>query len=433
MACKACELLRVPASTPERTAATMDFILDSCILPASVTAGVPFDIKIVYKLCTIEIRNPGGDLQYFPDYDGIYWRYTNLIHSQLESWVWRLNNLGLLLLENPPEILSQGQMYAKEIRVDNHGIDGAAGGSILTYNFHGTIEQLLGRQFSQPATVNLAWSIFGQIYGWYAKDNWPWNWNPTQNYLDFSRVAWILHSIQVNVPPLTPDPIFNLDLCSVSKTAVAPTEQFSIKLSLQNQNETAGSYEIVCYCSGNQLTLATGTISGYGTKSHTFNVTANQLAQTAITSSQYLSFSIAVLSNENETDRWTPPAIAVIVEAPPETANLSGRITDKQTGAGIAGISITADGYSTTSDSTGLYSLNGLAPGPYTIEFSGADYWPETKSKTLVTGNNILNIAMTPSTEAQPGNVPWQVVAAGAASVAGVILVIEGVRKGRKK
>jgi hypothetical protein len=432
MACKACELLRVPVSTPERTAATMDFILDSCILPASVTAGVPFDIKIVYKLCTIEIRNPNGNLQYFPDYDGIYWRYTNPIHSQIEYWVWRLNNLGLLLLENPPETLLQNQMYANELRVDNHGIDGATGGSVLTYNFHGTIEQLLGRQFSQPATVNLAWSIFGQIYGWYAKDNWPWNWNPTQNYLDFARVSWIKHSIQVNVAPPLPEPKLDLDAFSVSKSTVAPTEQFSINLTIVNENETSGNYQIVCLCSGKKLTLATGTIAGYGTKPHTFNVTANQLAQTSIITSQYLSFTIQVLNAEGETDRWTPSSLAVIVETPPETASLSGVVTDKQTGAGIAGITVKAGGYSATTNYSGSYSLTGLTPGPYTIEFSGADYWPETKSKTLITGNNILNIAMTPSTEAQPGNVPWQAIAGGAAAVAGVAIIVQQ-RKKRSK
>jgi hypothetical protein len=435
MACKACEAWEAyPANTNQRTAATMDFVLNECIFPSSVNAGEPFVIKVVYKLCTIETRN--GDLSHFPGYDGIWWRYI-FAQQEIEYWVWKLVEMGLTFMENPPANMNQTKMLTGEIKVDSHGRSGISPGDKFTYTFSGTIEQLLGRQFSTPTTINLAWSLYGLIYGWYEpSDWWPWNWIPSENFLDFSRVCWIKHSIQVDVLPPAPDfpdPTFNVDLCSVSKTTVAPNEQFTIRVTIKNQNETGGSYSIGCYCEGNYLALATGTIGAKESHFVPINVTANQLAQRLITTSKYLAFTIAVSNDQGETDRWTPAAIAVIVSTPPEIANLTGLVTDKQTGAGIAGVSVTILGYSASTDSSGSYTLQGLEPGPYDITFSKFGYWDEIKSKTLASGQNILSITMTPTTEPQPGKTPWGLIAAGAAGIVTIVVVASKMRGAKQK
>ena len=422
-----CEVWRVyPATAYERTAATMDFILVDCILPTSVNAGEPFDIQVKYKLHTIETRNPDGILSHFPDiYHGAYYRYLDLLHTRIEYWYWRLIEMGLTLVENPPGTMPIADMAPGEIKIDTHAQ--LVSGDIFTYTFHGTIEQLLGRQFTEPTTVELAWSIFGSIYGWYEPDDWwPWQWVGVENYYDFSRVCWINHSIQVNIPPPEPYPIFNVDLCSVSKATVAPSEQFTIGVAIENQNETSGRYSIGCYCEGNYTELGSGTIAGNGTKSHTFSVTANQLAQRSITSSQYLAFTIAVSNDEGETDRWTPAAIAVIVDEPPE-ASLSGRVTDKQTGYGLVGVSIATSDYSTSTSAGGYYQLEGLEPGKYEIEFVKDGYWDSVQTKTVYAGENTLDVILTPETEPKPGEIPWKLIAAGV-GVTGIIILAKSKR-----
>jgi len=438
MACYPCEVWRVlSATTDQRTVATMGFITDECVIPSTVNAGEPFDIQIKYKLCTIETRNPNGNLAHFPGYDGIYYRYRNLIHTNIEYWVWRLQQVGLSFMANPPTTLDKTTLQSSEVEIDMHGRGAIQPGDEFIYTWHGTIEELLGLQFTSPTTVNLAWSIYDLAYVAYEPSDWlPWNWAPSQSFLDFSRSCWIKHSIQVNILPAFPYPLFNGDLCSLSKTTVAPGESFDIKVTIENQNGTSGSYSIGCYCGGNYTELAAGTIGGLKAMSFTFHVTANQLAHQAITESQYLAFTIAVSNNEKETDRWTPAAIAVLVTSPPPsgTANLSGLVTDKQTGAGMAGVSITAaGGYSTSTNSSGSYTLAGLEPGSYSIKFSKAGYWDETKSKILVSGQNTLDIAITPTTEPQPSKISWGLIGAGALGMVGLVLAVSKVKREKKK
>jgi hypothetical protein len=408
----------------------MGFLLDSCIIPGTVRSGVPFDIQIKYKLCTIETRNPDGNLQHFKGYDGIWWHYTNIIHTCIEYWVWKLTAMGLSFMENLPDHPSRGSLYENEIKVKQDGRSFISPGDEFTYTWHGTIEDLLGHELTTPTTVELGWSIFGYIYGWYEpSDWWPYDWNPPENFFDFSRVCWIKQSIQVLPPPPPfPAPIFKKDLCSVSKTTVSPSETFTITVAIENKNETSGSYSIGYYCEGNYGELGTGTIAGYETKTNiTFNVTANQLAHREITESQYLSFSIIVSNAQEETDRWTPSAIAVIVTAPPPpTASLSGIVSDKKTGAKLAGVSVAIDSYSTSTNSSGYYAFQNLEAGSYTIKFSKSGYWEEKRSITITSGQNILDIAMTPTSEPPPiapTEVPWAWLGIGALAIMALALI----------
>jgi len=59
---------------------------------------------------------------------------------------------------------------------------------------------------------------------------------------------------------------------------------------------------------------------------------------------------------------------------PPGKANLSGRVTDSTTGAGLAGVQVSLDGLSTVTDTSGHYLFTDLEPGAYTIVFSKGGY-----------------------------------------------------------
>jgi len=59
----------------------------------------------------------------------------------------------------------------------------------------------------------------------------------------------------------------------------------------------------------------------------------------------------------------------------PAVANLSGTVTDANTGHAIEGVKVTIDGLVTYSDSLGQYLFEGLTPGiAYTITFEKDGY-----------------------------------------------------------
>ena len=409
-------------STYERTVATMRVV--DWTLPAEVTAGEPFTIQIRYRLDSIETRDPGNNLQYFPPiYDGICTHVWSIIH--LQYWVWRLAEMGLTLIENPPAEMPTG-MAPGETKVNFHNRFDITAGDTFTYTFTGTIEQLLGRQFNESTVVNLAWSVYGLIWGMYEPDDlFPWNWNPTQEFTEFSRVTWLPHQIQVNVPPPPPPepyPQFDRDRCSISKDTVAPTESFDIRITIDNRNETSGTYYIVCYCEGEKLQLATGTIAGGGTEQETIPVTANELAQAQITEDRYLTFVVAVENEEEETDRLQVYSITVTLDG--LGATLSGMVTDKL-GQYLAGVAVSIPGQQTSTDTYGAYTLEGLDPGTYEVTFQKAGYWPVTKTKKVVEGSNTLNVEMTPDTEPEPG-ISWPTVLGAVAVITGVVIIAKG-------
>lgn len=56
------------------------------------------------------------------------------------------------------------------------------------------------------------------------------------------------------------------------------------------------------------------------------------------------------------------------------SSTLSGTVTDAYTGAPIAGVQVTLNGSSTTTNASGKYSFAGLQPGSYDIIFSAPGY-----------------------------------------------------------
>lgn len=411
------------ATADQRSVARLGIL--SIDAPSSVKPGKVFQIICTYQFCEKLYRNTHDDvlfdpvpLENWPDYHGAHRRCLTGIPglcSRQEFWIWRFLVMKL---------------YHLGAEVASHSAQDISPGDTFTYTWTGTIEELTGQEFTEPTIVYGGFDLTGHIYGWYGSEKWPWGWPLADNWLQQQTIHTFSYEIlvDVEVPPPPPYPIFNTDYCAVSKSQVSPTEKFDIKIRIENQNEYEGKYIIDCLCEGKGQELDSGTISGNGKVDKTFRVTANQLAQYSITESQYLAFTIVVYNDEDETDRWTPAAIAVIVEVP-ETADLSGRVTDKKTGDVLAGVSISTAGYSASTDSSGHYSLEGLEPGIYDIKFSKAGYWEETKSKTLRVGLNTLNLAMTPATEPQPSAFPWALLGVGAAGIIGIVLIAQGIKK----
>lgn len=292
--------------------ATAGFVEGKCIAPpASVNVDDVIDIRIVYKWCSVEKYDPHNLLETYPFYDGAELWYLNWPKTKRFTYIWRLASLDL---------------YYEGERVQSNGRAISNIGDEFSWNFHGTAEQLLGEEITEPTDITLNWAIGYQIYGWVGEEWFPWGAPLDVNFLDSyeSNTATISCAFHVDVPPPEPPapdypvPVFNRNLCSLSKTTIAPDENFNIKVTIENQNETQGSYFLGYYSEGNYYDLASGTISGYGTKSHTFTTTANDLADKNITENQMLSFKVAVSNDEKETSTWTPAALYVIVGKEPE-------------------------------------------------------------------------------------------------------------------
>lgn len=414
---------------PYQAVATARFVVEKCLSPAGpVTPNEIIDIKIVWKWCELVFYDPDDIVAMWPSFaadGGQFWPTISLPPAVFQGffYLWHLSKLHL---------------YLGDTLVQTIGRPSAQPGQEFTWNFHGTIEQLLGIEITESTNISLNWYIGYEILVGVDFEWWPWNGALAILIDDYISNITLGRIISVEIPPPPPEypyPAFDLDLCSISKETVAQDEKFDIKITVENQNETSGTYFIGCYCEGNYIELATGTIAGDGTKSHTFRVTANELAQRQIVTSQYLSFTIVVSNDEDETDRWIPAAIAVIVTEPPETASLSGQVMDKQTGYGLVGVAIAVSGYETSTSTGGYYHLDGLGPGKYNIEFTKDGYWGLTKTKTLSVGENNLDASMTPATEPEPSETPWKLITAGL-GVMGLILIIpksrSALRNGRR-
>jgi len=64
---------------------------------------------------------------------------------------------------------------------------------------------------------------------------------------------------------------------------------------------------------------------------------------------------------------------------PPPVANLSGTVTDAETGSRLSGVKVTIDGLTDTTDYYGRYSFGDLEVGGYTIKFEKEGYETVTR------------------------------------------------------
>jgi len=122
-------------------------------------------------------------------------------------------------------------------------------------------------------------------------------------------------------------------------------------------------------------------------------------------------------------------AMAALAKAAPGLANLYGKVTDSSTGAAIAGVTVTIDSKTTTTDSTGAFGFSGLAPGTYVMTFEKEGYTMVTGHDiTLVAGLNELNVSLTP-TAAPPATATLYGTVTDAETglpLVGVIITVDG-------
>jgi len=76
---------------------------------------------------------------------------------------------------------------------------------------------------------------------------------------------------------------------------------------------------------------------------------------------------IFLSEGNNELNVGLPPI-------PPPVANLSGVVTDAETGLPLSSVKVTIDGEICYTDAAGMYGFQGLSPGGYTITFEKEGY-----------------------------------------------------------
>ncbi len=75
-------------------------------------------------------------------------------------------------------------------------------------------------------------------------------------------------------------------------------------------------------------------------------------------------------------------------------ASLSGTVWDQATGQPLAAVEVAVQGSITLTDADGQYSFPELLTGTYTVQFTHPMYVTETRTTTLLTGANTLNVSM---------------------------------------
>jgi len=88
------------------------------------------------------------------------------------------------------------------------------------------------------------------------------------------------------------------------------------------------------------------------------------------------------------------------------TSSLTGTVTDAGSSKPIAGATVTAGTASATTNSSGVYSISGLAPGTYTATASATGYTSQSASVTVTAGSTTTqNFALTSTTGTITGTV----------------------------
>jgi len=97
-------------------------------------------------------------------------------------------------------------------------------------------------------------------------------------------------------------------------------------------------------------------------------------------------------------------SVLIDVESPPGT--IAGTITDASTKNPMDGATVTANGYSTTTDTEGHYIIVGIPAGDYNITASAAGYYSNSTTKTVIPGGvTTVNLTLTPLPGAIAGTV----------------------------
>ena len=76
-------------------------------------------------------------------------------------------------------------------------------------------------------------------------------------------------------------------------------------------------------------------------------------------------------------------------------ANLLGKVSDAESGKGIAGAVVSVEGVtSATTDNDGIYKIENVPPGTYTVKVSAIDYQTYTEVIRLNEGDNVKNFSL---------------------------------------
>ncbi|RLC75998.1 MAG: hypothetical protein DRJ03_29385, partial [Chloroflexi bacterium] len=97
--------------------------------------------------------------------------------------------------------------------------------------------------------------------------------------------------------------------------------------------------------------------------------------------------------------------VRVSAPPPPEKGTIYGVVKDSVTGKPIAGVSITANGYSTSTDETGYYEIE-VEPDTYTVTASKSGYEPASRTVTVYAGTRTeCNFELKPIAPPEKGTI----------------------------
>jgi phosphatidylinositol-3-phosphatase len=109
------------------------------------------------------------------------------------------------------------------------------------------------------------------------------------------------------------------------------------------------------------------------------------------------------------------------------TGTISGHVTNSSTGAALAGATLSYSGGSTTTDSSGNYTLSNVATGTVSVTASVSGFTSQTGSVTVTSGDtSTLNFSLAPSSSS-PGTISGRVSnSSTGAALAGATLSYSG-------
>ena len=263
-------------------------------------------------------------------------------------------------------------------------------------NITGTVVDGNGQPLSGATVSAAALSTSSAADGSYALNNLP----AGQTTIQASLTGFQSGSTSVNV------------VASATTTAPAITlvsSSGSITGSVKTTDGAAIAGASVGYGGGTATTDANGNYTLSGVPVGTVQLVASASGFQSVTQS------VAVNGGATSTANFT-------LAAAPAGGTVTGKITNISNGAILAGATVSWSGGSTTSNTSGIYTLTNVAAGTQNITASANGYLPRTLSVSVVGGaTSTLNIPI-----ATAGKISVKVVTSSGAAVSGATVTIKG-------
>jgi uncharacterized membrane protein len=183
-------------------------------------------------------------------------------------------------------------------------------------------------------------------------------------------IAETTTTVDIALTPIPPPP--------TTGTLNGTVTNASTTLPIEGATVTANGEFTTTDSSGHyQITLEAGT----------YSVTAEKTGYVAKTVTD-----VVIIAEETTTvDIALTP-----IPPPPTTGTLNGTVTDASTTLPIQGVTVTANGASSTTDAEGHYQIE-IAPGTYTVTASKSGYVSASKSATVTAGmTTTVNFSLEP-------------------------------------